>query len=102
MVQSMFGKLKSLLKSESNDCHLRKIAFLRIDPINFSIRNTNEKQIINSGFQRFLNSIDFPLQIVVGTNHLNLDSYLSKMELRVEELESKTKNKSLSSQFTSY
>nr|AQS33902.1 hypothetical protein [uncultured archaeon] len=56
----------------------------KVEPINFSIRNQQEKDIIISTFQKFLNSLDFPIQIVIATDTLNLDIYLSHLSQRVE------------------
>src|SRR3989344_2821333 len=61
-----------------------KVAMFKVEPINFSIRNQQEKDIIISTFQKFLNSLDFPIQIVIATDTLNLDIYLSHLSQRVE------------------
>jgi len=99
----MLSKLKTLFKKqEPSDSHLRKIAILQIEPINFTIRNEDEKQNIDNSFQKFLNSLDFPIQIVIGTNNLNLDSYINALDLRVEELIRKTKKKIFNKHFESY
>ncbi|MCH8089193.1 MAG: hypothetical protein IH955_04180, partial [Chloroflexi bacterium] len=99
----MLSKLKTLFKKqESNETHLRKIAILQVEPINFMIRNENEKQNINNSFQKFLNALDFPIQFVIGTNYLNLDRYINALELRVEDLVSKTKKKIFNKHFESY
>ncbi len=99
----MLTKLKNLIKpGENNEAHLRKLAILQVVPINFTIRNEQEKQGINSGFQKFLNALDFPIQIVIGTNYINLDSYINGLELRVEELAAKTKKPIFNQHFESY
>ena len=99
----MLAKVKNIIKPAGNDeSHLRKLAILQVVPINFTIRNEQEKQGINSGFQKFLNSLDFPIQIVIGTNYINLDSYINGLELRVEELAAKTKKPIFNQHFESY
>ena len=99
----MLTKLKNLIKPGENDeAHLRKLAILQVVPINFTIRNEQEKQGINSGFQKFLNALDFPIQIVIGTNYINLDSYINGLELRVEELAAKTRKPIFNQHFESY
>ncbi len=62
----------------------RRIAVLKISPINFAIKNLEAQNAIITGFQRFLNSLDFPIQIVMGTDTLNLDTYLNALEKRAE------------------
>jgi conjugal transfer ATP-binding protein TraC len=63
----------------------KKISILKIEPINFSIRNEQEKQIVITQFQKFLNSLSFPVQIVIATDNLNLDIYLAKLQKKVED-----------------
>jgi type IV secretory pathway VirB4 component len=61
----------------------RKISIIKINPINFSIKNPDEKDTIVASFQKFLNSLDFPTQIVMNTESLNLDKYLNSLQKRV-------------------
>lgn len=99
----MLENIKNLLRrKETKNTALRKIAILRIEPINFTIRNKTEKQSIINSFQKFLNALDFPIQIIIGTSYLNLDSYISALELRVENLAKKTKKQILNKHFQSY
>lgn len=102
----MLAKLKRLLPISSSQVNeeidLIRLAILEVEPINFTIRNEQEKLGINSGFQKFLNALDFPIQIVVSTNHINLDSYINALELRVEELVGKTKKYIFNKHFESY
>nr|MBA4405300.1 hypothetical protein [Nanoarchaeum sp.] len=85
-------KLRTFLgldKVENDILYLKnnkKLSIIKVEPINFSIRNDKEKQVTISSFQKFLNSLDFPIQIVIATDALNLDYYLTKLEQRVEKL----------------
>ena len=58
----------------------KKIAVLRVNSINFAMKHKEEKEVIALAFQKFLNSIDFPLQILMTTETLSLDEYLSSIE----------------------
>ena len=58
-----------------------KLAILRVEPINFHIKNTREKEAIILGFQKFLNSLDFPIQIVMSTSPLNISNYLNNLKI---------------------
>ena len=58
----------------------KRLAILKIDPINFSIKPDESKQAIAAAFQKFLNSLDFPIQIVMNTESLDLNSYLKEVE----------------------
>ncbi len=66
----------------------KKVSVLKIKPINFSIKTVDEKQVIIKTFQKFLNSLTFPIQIYIKTEPLKLDVYLNKLQQR-------TKNKEL-------
>jgi len=90
----------NLDKIEKDILHLKKnkLSIIKVEPINFSIKNEKEKESIISSFQKFLNSLDFPIQIIIATDSLNLDYYLNKLEERVE----KTKNESYFTLFNDY
>ncbi len=51
-------------------------AVIEVSAINFELRSEGEQTAILQNFQRFINSIDFPLQIVVNSRKLNIDEYL--------------------------
>ena len=70
-----------LLTTEDN----KKLAFLKIEPLNFSIKPQGVQEAIINSFQKFLNSLDFPVQIVMNTESLNLDDYLNDLKSKVGE-----------------
>src|SRR3989338_4856673 len=49
---------------------------LEISAINFELRSADEQVAILQGFQNFLNSVDFPLQIIVSSRELDISGYL--------------------------
>lgn len=55
---------------------------LKCSTINFLLKNVDEQDSIIITFQRFLNSIDFPIQIIVRSKKLDIDSYLSNLNNR--------------------
>ncbi len=76
------------LKEIKNDVLIlkdSKLSIIKVEPINFSLRNKQEQQIVISTFQKFLNSLDFPIQIIIATDALNLDNYLSHLENKSEK-----------------
>jgi len=97
-------KFIGLQKIEGSLAHIKqnkksyKIAVIQVQPINFMIKNTEEQEVIIKNFQRFLNSLDFPIQILMTTDSLNLDIYIKDLEQRVE----KTKNKIYEKLFEGY
>ena len=61
-----------------NDASVR--AVLKIEPINFELKSQTEQDSIIYSYQAFLNSLDFPIQIVIHSKKLDLERYLMKME----------------------
>ena len=51
-------------------------AILLVSSINFDLKSTEEQDGIINQYQGFLNSIDFPLQILISSRRINLDPYL--------------------------
>lgn len=52
---------------------------LKCSTINFLLKSTEEQDSIIISFQRFLNSIDFPVQIIIRSKKLDLDNYIQKL-----------------------
>jgi len=63
----------------------KKVSVLKIQPINFSIKPKNERESIMFSFQRFLNSLDFPTQILMKTESIKLDSYLNTLKSKIQD-----------------
>ncbi|MFA5061397.1 MAG: DUF87 domain-containing protein [Candidatus Pacearchaeota archaeon] len=61
----------------------RKIAILMVDSINFGIKPQKEQETIMLTFQKLLNSIDFPIQILMTTETLDLEVYLKKLKTKI-------------------
>jgi conjugal transfer ATP-binding protein TraC len=61
----------------------KKIAVLKVDSINFGIKPQTEQETIMLTFQKFLNSIDFPIQILMTTETLDLEIYLTKLKSKI-------------------
>ena len=49
---------------------------IEVSAINFELRSDDEQVAILLNFQRFLNSVDFPLQIVINSRRYDIDDYL--------------------------
>lgn len=62
-------------------------AVIEVSAINFELRSEGEQVGILQNFQRFLNSIDFPLQIVVNSRELNMDEYMKLLDQTGEKLQ---------------
>ena len=64
------------------DGSLRQI--IMVGGVNFSLKSETEQNIITQGYQTFLNSIDFPLQIVIHSRKVNIDKYIESLLQRKE------------------
>lgn len=53
--------------------------------VNFSLKSTQEQNAIIGSYQGFLNSLQFPIQIVMHSRRLDLGPYIGKMEKLFEE-----------------
>jgi type IV secretory pathway VirB4 component len=54
--------------------------------INFDLMSRSEQEAVESAYQGFLNSLHFPVQIVVRSQKIDISSYLEKLDvLRAEQ-----------------
>lgn len=65
------------------DGSLRSV--LLVSSINFALKSEDEQNAIISSYISFLNNIDFPLQIVIQSRELNIDSYIAKLGQKEKE-----------------
>jgi type IV secretory pathway VirB4 component len=49
---------------------------LAVSAINYDLKSSDEQEAIISQYQNFLNSLDFPLQIIINSRKLNIAHYL--------------------------
>ena len=52
---------------------------MRCSTVNFLLKNSDEKDSIIISFQKFLNTLDFPIQILVRSKKLDIDGYLNNL-----------------------
>lgn len=63
-------------------------AVIEVSAINFELRSEGEQVAILQNFQRFLNSMDFPLQIVMNSRKLDIEDYVKFIDTSLESLTS--------------
>jgi len=73
-------------------------AVLLVSSINFSLKSVDEQNAIVQSYMQFLNSLDFPIQIVIQSRRMNIDNYLG----RIAEHEKSITNDLLKRQMTDY
>ncbi|HLC86406.1 MAG TPA: DUF87 domain-containing protein [Candidatus Nanoarchaeia archaeon] len=58
----------------------QRIVLLEVQPINFNIKSDEEKEVIIQSFQKFLNSIDFPVQILIASENISLEDHFNVLK----------------------
>jgi hypothetical protein len=53
---------------------------LRVSSINFNLKSEEEQNAIIYSYQSFLNTLEFPIQIVIRSKKLDIDEYLDKLK----------------------
>lgn len=71
---------------------------LMVSSLNFALKSDEEQSAIIYAFQSFLNTLDFPCQIVIQSRNINITPYLDELK----EMENKQKNELLKTQISSY
>lgn len=54
-------------------------AILKTSSINFNLKSEEEQNAIIYGYQGFLNSLEFPVQILIKSKKLDIDNYIDKV-----------------------
>ncbi|MDD4351402.1 MAG: hypothetical protein PHU71_00250 [Candidatus Gracilibacteria bacterium] len=54
-------------------------AVLEVDSVNFDLKSEREQNTIIYSYQGFLNSLEFPIQILIKSRKLDIDGYLENM-----------------------
>ena len=73
-------------------------AILQTTSINFNLKSETEQNAIIYSYQNFLNSLEFPIQIVVQSRKLDVDKYIEN----VREIGEKHENILLREQTSEY
>jgi len=55
-------------------------AIIQVAAINFDLRSSDEQTALLTQFQGFLNSVDFPIQMIVHSRRFDITDYLKGME----------------------
>ena len=111
MAQDMQNKTKESAKTTQSILRISEIkndtvvlddgtirAILAVSSTNFDLKSQEEQNSIIVGFQRFLNSLEFPVQILMQSRKMEIGNYLEKLK----HLEEKQTNELLRVQTTEY
>ena len=67
----------------------RYIMVIECQGINYDLMSQMEKVGVEEGFQQFLNTLRFPIQIYIQTRTINLESSIQGYKSKLKEIESK-------------
>ncbi len=60
-------------------------SIIMVSSINFALKSTEEQDAIVYHYQSFLNSLDFPIQILVNSREINIKQYLEMIKDKEKE-----------------
>ena len=60
-------------------------AILLVSSLNFDLKSSDEQDAIISQYQNFLNSLDFPTQILIHSRRFNIEPYIQMLKERETE-----------------
>ncbi|MDO8640705.1 MAG: hypothetical protein Q7R33_04110 [Nitrosarchaeum sp.] len=66
-----------------NDGSLR--AIILCTSINFELKSSDEKDALRAAFQNYVNLIDFPMQIVINSQKLDITQYLEYLDENIHK-----------------
>ncbi len=74
-----------------DDCLVLKDGTLRaillVSSINFDLKSDEEQKAVIQAYSNFLNTLDFPLQILIQSRKLNISSYIERLREAEERLD---------------
>jgi len=73
-------------------------AIFKASSINFNLKSEKEQNAITYAYQGFLNSLEFPVQIIARSKKLDIDNYIEK----IKKIGEKQQNKLLKDQTLEY
>lgn len=73
-------------------------AVLQLNSINFELLSAREQDAVISAFAGILNSLNFPIQVVIRSRAMNIEKYINKLE----KIENKITDPLLKSQAIAY
>lgn len=62
-------------------------AILRINGLNLDLKNGDEQQIVLEQYKKFLNGLEYPIQILVRNTFLDLSNYLNYIKENLGDIE---------------
>ena len=61
-------------------------AIIKVEWLNLDLRNDDEVMMVLEQYKRFINSLDFPIQILIRNTYLDLTQYIDHMQKNVKQI----------------
>jgi hypothetical protein len=58
---------------------------LNVSAINYDLKSTQEQEAIIDQYKNFLNSLDFPIQILINSRKINIEKYIDFIERKEKD-----------------
>jgi hypothetical protein len=62
-------------------------AVLLVSSINFALKSAEEQEAIIQAYMTFLNSLEYPIQIVIQSRRMNIDGYMDRLKEQERSME---------------
>jgi hypothetical protein len=60
---------------------------IKVEGLNLDLRNDDETVVILEQYKRFINALDFPIQILIRNTYLDLTQYINHMQKNVSTIQ---------------
>lgn len=60
---------------------------IKVEWVNIDLKNYDEQEVVVEQYKRFLNGLDFPVQILIRNTYLELSDYITYMNKNVDKIE---------------
>lgn len=68
-------------------------AIVKINGLNLDLKNGDEQQIVLEQYKKFLNGLEFPIQVLVRNTFLDLSNYLNYIKQNITNIQNPTLKK---------
>ncbi|HMT00719.1 MAG TPA: hypothetical protein PKC14_00175 [Candidatus Absconditabacterales bacterium] len=62
-------------------------AIMKVSGLNLDLKNAEEQEVVIEQYRRFLNGLEFPVQILIRNSYLDLSQYIGYMRQKVSLIE---------------
>jgi hypothetical protein len=60
-------------------------AVLVVEPLNFNLKSETEQEGIIAGYEQFINTLSFPVQVMIQSKKVNIDPYIQQIRAKSKD-----------------